>query len=140
MGKSNGNSGNSSPKPAGGRYPKQGSTVLPDFKFVRCELSDDDKAELARAVSSETIVPFDAIGLVEQGYKLSLSHDKKGNCFIASATDRRVGSKSENYCLSARAANAPAALCALYYKHSVLLDGNWEQEVDNRPADLWGFG
>lgn len=123
-----------------GQRATKNSGVLPDFKFLDCPLTDEQKSELRTAYDTGAILPTDAIGLVEEGLKLSLTYDHKHSAFIACFTDKREASPTTNHCLSARGATPDAALCSLYFKHVSVLRGDWSRMPTPDTRDLHNFG
>jgi len=99
---------------------------LPEYSFVRFELSRSEKAEFARSLPPDMPRVWDTLySLLEDGHKLSLSYDAQNQCYIASLTCNG-GSRAQNHhaVLSARADSADTALALLLYKDS-LLEGYW---------------
>lgn len=105
--------------------PKNGNTP-PKFRFLNYDLTRDD-ADALEALDLETEFPLTlTFDLAMEGYKYSLSHDAKNQCFIAAITDRVEGSPFENCCLTGRGATPLDAFHSLCYRHLVLAQGDWK--------------
>lgn len=121
--------------------PSSRSNVLPSFKFVRCDLSRDQKEALIHSISEGGTTEGQAFDLVSEGYKLSISRDTKNDCYIASLSDNREGSRTRGYVLSARGASINIALCALSFKHNIVLSEGWLEGVASEvERNEWGIG
>lgn len=123
-----------------GKYPKQRSNNFPQFQFVRCELSGEQKETLVQSIHSGVIVAEQCYDLVSEGYKLSLTRDDKNKCFIATITDNREGSETRYYALSARGSTLTIAMCALSFKHNIIFSEGWDMNQQQPTADEWGIG
>jgi len=100
--------------------PKPKRPPLPEYSFVKFELSRSEKAQFARSLPPDMARVWDTLyRLLEDGHKLSLSYDGNNSCYIASLTCNS-GSRTHNHhaVLTARADNAEVALALLLYKAS----------------------
>jgi hypothetical protein len=99
--------------------------------FVSCELSTEDKY-LLKTTDYAAVYPFDTTMpmLLEDGYKLSLSHDSKTSAYLAALTDNNPESDACGLCLTARGSSIYKAITALFYKHFVLLEDGWEAPIE----------
>lgn len=78
---------------------------------------------------------FDRIAeLVGAGYTVGLKHDERDDCEKVSVTAVSVNPDVNGYCLTGRGADLYTALKVVVYKHFVMLQGDWRNEVD-RPED-----
>lgn len=119
---------------------QQRSNTLPDFRFVRCELDSTHKSDLIKGISDGSLNMDICFGLVERGYKLSVTSDPKNRTYIATLTDSREGSPTRNMGLSGRGATIATAMCAVAYKHFFVLAEQWLDAETNRDKDEWGLG
>lgn len=120
---------------------KSSSTPRPEWQtdFVRCELTKEMKIELATfdvgAVRSFAFLT----GAINDGYKFSANFDKAHDCVAVFITETEALDGKRKRCLSARASNLENALRALFYKHSVILDGDWGTgSSDEDTGERWG--
>ncbi len=107
--------------------------------FVNCELSKEERNAVQVWDRTFEEIMGVLIGLVADGYKLSVSFDKAHDCAVASITSPYVSAEERRQCLTARGPAFVEAVTCLVYKHSVVLDGDWG-EVGNS-LDLtskWG--
>lgn len=105
-------------------------------KFVRCELSTEDKQRLAKQ-EFDTDRVFDQLhALVAAGYKFSVSLQSDQSAYLASLYDRDQDSSAVGYTLTGRGRSVPNAIAALFYKHFDLLDGVWPTQGLN--DEEWG--
>lgn len=139
-GRSNGNNVSSKGGRPVDKYPKQRSNILPNFTFVRCELTSEQKEALVMAISDGLLHSENCLDMVDEGYKISITYDEKNHTYIATASDNRENSVNAKRCLSARGATRAVAMCALYFKHSVVLLGNWVENEQTNKSDEWGIG
>jgi len=105
---------------------------LPEYSFVKFELSRSEKAEFAKTLPPDMLRVWDTLyALLEDGHKVSLSYDAENKCYIASLTCNG-GSRTQNHraVLTARADSADVALALLLYKDD-LLEGCWPTGNDN---------
>lgn len=120
---------------------KSAAASRPDWQtdFVQCELTKEMKNELAKfdvgAVASFAFLT----GAINDGYKFSANFDKAHDCVAVFLTETTALDGRRKRCLSARASNLENALRALYYKHSVILEGDWGSagEPDDT-GERWG--
>jgi hypothetical protein len=106
--------------------PKPKKLPLPEYAFVRFELSRSEKAAFAATLPPDMAKVWDTLyALLEDGHKISLSYDANNVCYVASLTCNS-GSRTQNHhaVLSARADNPDVALALLVYKDE-LLEGHW---------------
>lgn len=139
-GSNNGNRVQGHSKGTGTKSRQQGSNALPQFRFIRCELQSHHKSDLVQGISDGSLTMDMCFGLVERGYKLSLTNDTKNRTFIATITDTREGSPTRNMALSARGATIATACCALAYKHFFILLENWLENEPQQSTDEWSLG
>jgi len=75
----------------------------------------------------------DAIG---EGLKFALSYDIRNQCFVASLSGRP--SPTEDYdwnaTLTGRGGTIPESMAVLFYKHVVLLGGDWFDCLNTKPT------
>lgn len=103
--------------------------------FIDCELTTEDKYLLKTTDATHDYPPLPTITkLVEDGYKFSLSFDKKNDTYIASLTDQDFASPTEGYTLTGRGGEPIKAITALLFKHFIKLEDGWitpaEQDDD----------
>jgi hypothetical protein len=96
--------------------------------FVRCDLTSEQKAEMAKwANNSSADDLLDRIvQSVKDGYTLSVKEGEIG--YQASLTQSRgagVGVPNVGKCLVTRASAPERALWSLYYKHTQVLELDW---------------
>ncbi len=98
--------------------------------FVRCDLSSDQKNEMAEWANSRTA--DDLLDLIsestDEGYVLSLKPGEKG--FQASLTQSQpiaVHVRNGGKCLVTRASKPERALWSLYYKHTQVMVKDWSK-------------
>jgi hypothetical protein len=99
----------------------------PDWQtdFVQCELTKEMKNEL-RTFDVGATKSFEFLtGAIDDGYKFSASFDKAHDCIAVFLTETKAPDGRRKMCLSARASNLANALRALFFKHSVILEGDW---------------
>ena len=98
--------------------------------FVTIELTDEDRHEIQEAIQTGIANPMMFIfEAMDDGYKFSLSSDKKHNCVIATLTGKDEACENRGFALSARGPDSQGAITALWYKHAVKAHfGKWTAE------------
>lgn len=105
--------------------PKKKVTPHAEFRFLNHSLSSDDKERL-RALDIDVEYPLaEFLALAGTGYKVGLSYDERGSCFVASLTDREKTSTFYNACLTGRGSTIAMAVASLLYRHNTLAQGEW---------------
>lgn len=110
-----------------------------EVDFVRCELDKTMKEKLKNwDVKGETT--YDAIErLISDGFKLTITGNRDNGSVGAWLTSPKSSDEKRQQCLGARGPSFFGALRAIVFKHSVILDGNWDESVDaSGSADVWG--
>lgn len=93
--------------------------------FVQCALTKEMKDELATFdVDGSGAFTF-LTGAINDGYKFSASLDKAHDCIGTYLTEGKGVGDNRKRCLSARGSDLTRSLRALYYKHAVVLEGDW---------------
>jgi len=94
--------------------------------FVNCELTAEDKATF-KVWDVDFGDAFDLlVGRVTEGYRLSVSHNKKNDSFIASLTGSEDCGDNAGYTLSAFGKDIATAMRVLAYKDGFILEGVWD--------------
>lgn len=111
-----------------------------EITYVRCELDNQLKKDLQEWLKSK----HDWLGYVEQavgaGLRFQVLEDKYHDCFEARLTLLANDVEHNTLVLQGRSSTMLQAIQSLFFKHLVVLEGNWE-ELDrpeqNRYQD-WG--
>lgn len=120
---------------------KKSKAQRPDWQtdFVPCELTKEMKVELSTFDVGATKSFEWLASAIDDGYKFAASRDKKNDCIAVFLTETELIDGDRKRCLSARASNIANAMRALYYKHSVVLEGDWgNSRVDSDSIEQWG--
>lgn len=108
-----------------------------DFKgFVNLDLSKQQKETLKKAEFTLDHVEDCLVKLNEAGYKVSFNFDSFNDCygcFIMPATEK---SPNAGYILPGRGSTPIKALKQAYYKHSVLLEGDWSEASIGKKEEI----
>lgn len=107
-----------------------------DGKYIRYELSVEDKRVLAgREFDTDRV--FDQLdALVGAGYKFSVGLQSDGSAYLASLYDRDTESPFAGYTLTGRGRSFTNAIAALLFKHFDIFDGQWPGQSTS--DDEWG--
>lgn len=94
--------------------------------YADISLTPQDKARF----KAEYVPTVDLLGAiaasVEQGYKVSLSHDEKHGTCQASLTAQAADSPNAGYTMSGRAGDVLTALAVVMFKHwDIARGGSW---------------
>ncbi len=107
-------------------------------KFVRSELTDQEKDHLKSQNYVWDDIPEHLVALVEAGYKVSCTNDLKTNSFAVWITPTGEDSPNHGFTLSARGPSLLAALSVAFYKHFTKFDGVWPKDERQGFQDQWG--
>lgn len=110
-----------------------------EVDFVRCELDKTMKEKLKNwDVKGE--LTYDAIErLISDGYKLTVTGNRDNGSVGAWLTSPKDPGGKRQQCLGARGPSLFGAMRAIVFKHSIILDGNWDASIDaSGSADVWG--
>lgn len=107
---------------------------IPQFstEFVRCELTTDDKKELAKWHAKPPMTQTDLLTEVLQAnYKVSFSFNDNSDSFIVSVTGKSEGCNNPNKCYTSHAKTPDLALWVALFKYHVIWKGGvWEVAGD----------
>lgn len=115
-----------------------GESYDAEFKgYINLTLSDAQKSSYPQWVASAAF-PRQLEGFTADGINFSLKIEPKGGGFLASATQRRVGSPNAGYCVTARAKDAVTALGRCVYCVTILSRAErWTDVQDVANPDRW---
>ena len=110
-----------------------------EVDFAHVELSSADKAELAK-FDVKLEQTFDYLSRLSlDGWKLSMVHDQRNDCCIASITSPKTEGSGRQVCLSARGPDMLQGMRVLAYKCIVILDGDMSSLLSTSEArSQWG--
>lgn len=111
-----------------------------DITYIRCELDKQLKADLAEWLKKK----HDWLSYVEKeigaGLRFAVHQDQYNNCIEARLTAMSQSVDVNTLVLQGRGPDMLAAIQALFFKHYVVLEGDWE-ELDRDNAGRyqdWG--
>lgn len=98
-----------------------------DVLYLECDLDKAEKANLIEWVKEQRDY-FDFIEkCVDSGLRVSLAFDSYHECFMCSLSKPlTTDGKTKTAVLVGRGGNLLQALQAAMYKHTVMLEGDWE--------------
>lgn len=98
--------------------------------FVRCDITEEHKAHLQKQVIDyDRLAEWEA-GVIERGFKLSVSFKAETGAFVASLTGTQEGTPHYKGTLSSFAPTYWLAKLTLSWKHEELLGGIWTNNTD----------
>lgn len=104
-----------------------------DFRFVRVELTEAEKAEFRALLTGGEFDVIDFDGWVRDGYKLSLTYDEQHSSFIATLTAQYRDMPNAGLVLTGRGKTVAAALAVLEFKDRYLAgDDGWAAAEQRR--------
>lgn len=108
-----------------------------DFSFVEMRLDKSARAEFQAYVAASSNELWDDLrGMLQSGYKLSVTYQSNNDCFLASLTCKGDGDPNEGLVLTSRSDDMIDAVLLGVYKTTVLCkDNTWPRD---RQADNWG--
>jgi len=95
--------------------------------WINLDLTEKQKAQMREVFPDDSSVFGGLQGLVEQGYKLSVSFDLRNDCVGAYAFPSLDHPENAGMALVARAATVFGALRGLVFRHEVVFKHNWRQ-------------
>lgn len=94
-------------------------------QFIDVQLDEKGREKLkawyASLTDQETLVDE----LLSEGYKITMSWDTRNQCYSAFLVPSSEKSPNWGMILTARSGNWYRAVVALYYKHKLMLKGDW---------------
>lgn len=104
--------------------------------YVRCELSSADKDAFKLWEQDEDVINVNGrmIDIVEDGYLLKVGDTGSG--FQASLSANTTGKPWDGYVLTAHASYAKRAIWLLWYKHSIMMEGDWTSWMSEDGEDF----
>lgn len=115
----------------------KGQTFVP-ARFVRGELSQEEKDHCKRQAWKPDEVLEQIDQLLPEGYKFTVSWDSGNDCYGAWLVASREGHRHSGFILSGRGPTVLAALAVLLYKHYTKFDGQWPIDDAAGKLDAWG--
>lgn len=106
-------------------------------KFVRSELTAQEKEHVKSQQYVWDDIPEHINALVEAGYKLSISADKRTDAVAVWLSPIEDSNPNFGYVLSARGPDVLSALSVAIYKHYTKFDGVWPKDGDTQQLDSW---
>jgi len=108
-----------------------------DFVFIELDAAQKRAVQEWDIDGAASILALD--NLLLAGHKLSLVHDVRNDCTIASITTARIEGGGRQKCLSARGPDLVSAMRVLAYKVVKVLDGDLSAMADIAEArSQWG--
>lgn len=98
--------------------------------FANVELTDvQKKAVKALLPRGEELWQW-LMDVIQDGYRCSISYDGAHTSYVVSLTCREATDKNNGLTLTARGGHVTGAICALFYKHTVVLKEDWNAAVE----------
>lgn len=106
-----------------------------DVQFVNWSLSAEEKAAVKAWVL--TIEEYDNFigGLVEAGYKITVSYDNFRACFTASIVPTKDAKSNQGYILTGKGSTPIKAIRQAMYTHYYIMDGEWASYSTAKAAE-----
>lgn len=127
----------------GSLQPRKSSPKAEWMSFVPCELKEGDKPAFLLWYGGDDRMIFGQLdSAIGEGLKFALSFDIRNNCYVASLSGRPSPTQDYdwNATLTGRGGTIPEAMGVLFYKHVVLLEGDWFDRLNNKPSGQFTFG
>lgn len=120
------------------RKPAPAPTRAAWIGFVKCELNEGQKDDLAAMPFSLEDCHNLTTYYISRNCKFTASYDAKNTCFIASITDNDPESENAGWTLVGRGSVLLNALNALFYKSEIVLkNASWGQfSAESRGSDF----
>jgi hypothetical protein len=97
--------------------------------FVDCDLSQADKDGIRALLQDFPDAWAWLMGMVFEGYKMSLSYDHNNSSYVLALTCWRASDKNNGLTLTARGGKLESAVVSIWYKDTVMLKGAWGRGV-----------
>lgn len=111
-----------------------------DFRgYVNLTLNDTDKRLFDEWLSNVEAVAGGINTVIEGGYRLSVSFDKRHDCFTGSLYCQVPGEANAGYSLSIKGGDVFTAIQRVFFVHLVVLGGQWPTADNKAPynPDDW---
>lgn len=103
-----------------------------DITYIRCELDSQLKADLTEWLKKK----HDWLAYIEQaindGLRFGTHEDEYNRCVEARLTALSKSVGVDTLVLQGRGPDMMAAIQALFFKHTIVLEGNWEELERNQ--------
>lgn len=109
-----------------------------NISFVTIRLGKSDKKDFTRW-ATEHIDDREELTqhLLDAGYKMSMSYDFEGNCYIVAVTGKENTADNANKCFTSRSSELDEAIMLTLYKHWGLAEGGSWDNISTA-QDNWG--
>lgn len=117
---------------------KERSGDYGEQRFVRAELSQEEKASLRSWRASGTFDLFDGVQtMLEEGYRLSLKFDAYNECMACFVSHTDPEHENFGLILVGRGKFGESAMVEALYKHLHLCDTHWPDPDVKSGYDTW---
>lgn len=123
--------------------PRKASPKAEWMSFVPCELKETQKPDFVRWFqTSERTVQDSLSDALGEGLKFALTYDVRNQCIVASLSGRPSPARDYdwNATLTGRGGTISEAMAVVFYKHLVILEGDWFECLNNKPSGNFSFG
>jgi hypothetical protein len=107
-------------------------------QFIKRRLTDKELEAAKAAADTYNDVGEIFMQMIDEGYKVSASHDGWGGGVQVFMTTADEESPNFGYTLSARGPNLIAAVAVICYKHYSLFSQDWPKDDDGNKGPNWG--
>jgi hypothetical protein len=104
--------------------------------FVDVKLTGDEKAAYGEWGMDDEDLWIIVVDAVISGHKLSVTHNKQNDQFVASFTGQEGSGKNAGFTLSAYAKDWYNSIRVLAFKHSAVLEGDWSKAAERAGDDI----
>lgn len=123
------------------KQPEKTPQKWSEITYIKCELDKQLKTDLSKWITQK----HDWFGYIEQAIgadlRFQVLHDAYHECFEARLTLISNSVGINTLVLQGRGPTMLAAVQALFFKHIVILEGDWEnldRDADKRSISDWG--
>jgi len=107
-------------------------------QFIQYRLSDAEMEQAKNAADTYSDIGEIFTQLIDEGYKVSASHDNYGGGVQVFLTPGSQKIDNWGYTLTARAPTLLAAVAVLAWKHYTLFTCDWPKGASERKGSGWG--
>jgi len=121
---------------ASGRSGGGGGSAPP--QFIQYRLSDEEMDQAKNAADTYSDIGEIFTQLIDEGYKVSASHDNYGGGVQVFLTPQLPKMDNWGYTLTGRAPTLLAAVAVIAWKHYTLFTCDWPKGASDRKGGSWG--
>lgn len=129
---------NADAKKGGKQGKTNGAPALANIQFINVNLNESHKTLYKTWIDSDPDIFSLMDDITMSGYKITGSYDEKGQCHLATVTNRNGQPEFLNHCFNLRARTMGEAFARVLWLHFILCEGDWNEIASpSSIGDIW---